>query len=130
MKMGFWLLVVAAAVAFGLMLRLAYTRWQARQQAEEERAAAFFTQMTGAAAARNAPPKAPATTAPAAAPAPVDEVAMQRLLFDAAHKAGEAGEAVLAIQLYGRLLARFPTTSFAEPARAAAAALKKKLVKS
>ena len=38
MKMGFWLLLGVTVVAFGWVLRLAYIRWQARQQAEEERA--------------------------------------------------------------------------------------------
>ena len=57
-------------------------------------------------------------------------MALQKLLFEAAHKAGEAGEPALAIQLYARLLSRFPATGFAEPARAAVAVLRKKMVKS
>ena len=35
-------------------------------------------------------------------------LAQQKLLFEAAAKAGEAGEPVLSIQLYARLLARYP----------------------
>jgi hypothetical protein len=73
---------------------------------------------------------APAAVPGAAIPAAHSDIALQKLLFEAAHKAGEANEPALAIQLYARLLARYPATSFAEPARAAAAALKKKLVKS
>jgi len=46
-----------------------------------------------------------------------------------AHKAGEAGEPALAIQLYARLLARYPATSLASPARAALETQKKKLLK-
>jgi hypothetical protein len=63
-------------------------------------------------------------------PAPADGVALQKLLFDAAHKAGEAGEPALAIQLYARLLARYPASRFAGEVRAAVEMLKKKLVKS
>jgi hypothetical protein len=51
------------------------------------------------------------------------------LLFEAAHKAGEAGEPAIAIQLYARLLSRYPQTAFADQARAAVQAQKKKLSK-
>ena len=54
-------------------------------------------------------------------------MAQQKLLFEAAAKAGEAGEAVLSIQLYARLLARYPDSTFASQARAAVEAQKKKL---
>ncbi len=64
----------------------------------------------------------------AVAPAGHDLV-QQKLLFEAAHKAGEAGEAALAIQLYARLLARYPASAFAEAARAAVEALRKTLAK-
>jgi hypothetical protein len=64
----------------------------------------------------------------AAAPqASHDLVVQQRLLLEAASKAGEAGEPALSIQLYAKLLARYPQTSFAEQARAAVEAQKKKL---
>ena len=53
----------------------------------------------------------------------------ERLLLDAAGKAGEAGEPVLAIQLYAKLLSRYPQTSFAAQARAAVAEQKRKLPK-
>jgi hypothetical protein len=55
-------------------------------------------------------------------------VAQQKLLYDAASKAGEAGEAVLSIQLYARLLARYPDSQLGMQARAAVEAQKKKLV--
>jgi hypothetical protein len=45
------------------------------------------------------------------------------------HKAGEAGEPALAIQLYARLLARYRRRRFAAQARAAVEAQKKKLGK-
>src|SRR5882762_2470732 len=48
-------------------------------------------------------------------------MAQARLLLEAAGKAGEAGEPALAIQLYARLLSRFPQTAFAAQARAAVA---------
>ena len=57
------------------------------------------------------------------------DLAKQRLLFDAAAKAGEAGEPVLSIQLYARLLARYPDSAFASQARAAVEAQKKNLTK-
>ena len=64
----------------------------------------------------------PAGSAPRASAAP-----QERLLLEAAAKAGEAGEPALAIQLYARLLSRFPQTAFAEQARAAVAVQKKRL---
>jgi len=51
----------------------------------------------------------------------------ERLLLDAAGKAGEAGEPVLAIQLYAKLLSRCPKTVFASQARTAVEEQKKKL---
>ena len=52
-----------------------------------------------------------------------------RLLLEAASKAGEAGEPALSIQLYAKLLSRYPQTSFSVQARAAVAEQKKKLTK-
>jgi len=57
------------------------------------------------------------------------DLAQQRLLFDAAAKAGEAGEPVLSIQLYARLLARYPDSTLASQARAAVEMQKKYLTK-
>jgi hypothetical protein len=55
-------------------------------------------------------------------------VAQQKLLYEAATKAGEAGEAVISIQLYARLLARYPDSALGAQARSAVEAQKKKLV--
>jgi outer membrane protein assembly factor BamD (BamD/ComL family) len=62
-------------------------------------------------------------------PQSVEGIGPPKLLFEAAHKAGEAGEPALAIQLYARLLSRYPQTAFADQARAAVEAQKKKLAK-
>ena len=134
MKAVFWLLILASVAACGWLLWYSRRKWQERQHIEETRAAEFLAQVTGAAARKD--PSAPAAqgAAPAIAPAasplpPKNDIALQKLLFEAAHKAGEAGEPALAIQLYARLLARYPASAFAAEARAAAAAQKKKLVK-
>jgi outer membrane protein assembly factor BamD (BamD/ComL family) len=66
---------------------------------------------------------------PAVVPPPVSDLPQQKLLFEAAAKAAEAGEPVLSIQLYARLLARFPDSAFAAQARAAVEAQKLKLAK-
>jgi 4-amino-4-deoxy-L-arabinose transferase-like glycosyltransferase len=133
-----WLVLLAFAAAAGWLFRQRLRQWEARKRAEEERFAAFMKETSAARTKVAAPESAPPAgrvvpTAPAAAAAPVpqaaDGFAQQKMLFEAAHKAGEAGEPALAIQLYGRLLARYPATAFADQARAGAAALKKKLVK-
>ncbi len=137
----FWLLLLAFAATAGWLVRRTLRQWEARKRAEEERFAAFMAETSATTKLKTAMPEAvptpalarPAASAPPAAP-PVpqasDGLAQQKMLFEAAHKAGEAGEPALAIQLYGRLLARYPATAFADQARAGAAALKKKLVKS
>ena len=53
----------------------------------------------------------------------------QKLLFEAAAKAAEAGEPALAIQLYARLIARFPQSALVEQARGAVQAQKERLAK-
>ena len=127
----FWLLLFAFAVAAGWLIRRSLRQWEARKRAEEERFASFMAG-TAAAAKPTAAAAEPALL-PAAPAAPLPQAAggfaQQKMLFEAAHKAGEAGEPALAIQLYGRLLARYPATAFADQARAGAAALKKRLVK-
>ena len=123
--MLFWLVVAAfAATLVGLVW---YIRRKAeeRRLAEEARVAAFVSGL-GATVSPPAPKPAPAQPPSL----PTGDIALQKLLFEAAHKAGEAGEPVLAIQLYARLLSRFPATSFGEPARAAVAVLNKKAIKS
>ena len=120
MKQVVWLVLLAVAGGFGYWLWRLRQRWQERSRAAEERFATLMAQ---------ARPSAPAAI-PAPIPAvPPADLSQQKLLLDAASKAGEAGEAVLSIQLYARLLARYPQTSFAGQARAAVEAQKKKLAK-
>jgi hypothetical protein len=131
MRIAFWLLLLAfAAVAVWLVWH-SLRKLEARKRAEEERIARFIAgNAAGATPNPAVPSPAPLPAVPAEkAPATSNGLAQQKLLFEAAHKAGEAGEAALAIQLYGRLLARYPATAFADQARAAVEALKKKLVK-
>jgi hypothetical protein len=124
MKIMFWLVVVVfAAVLVGLVWYIR-RKAEARRFAEEARVAAFVSSL-GAAVPPSAPN--PATAPPLSSPS--NDIALQKLLFESAHKAGEAGEPALAIQLYARLLARYPATTFADPAREAAEAQKKKLPK-
>ena len=105
MELLFWILLVAGGVGAGVWFRTWRRRQAEREQVAEQRLAAFVAQ-----------------SRPAADPA-------QKLLFDAAAKAGDANEPVLSIQLYARLLSRFPESAFAEQARAAVEAQKKKLAK-
>jgi hypothetical protein len=106
--------LVAAFAGLAFWLWVGYRRWSQSQRMSEERFANVMVQ---------------AMTSAKAAPGN-DEVglAQQKLLFEAAAKAGEAGEAVLSIQLYARLVARFPNSAFGAQARAAVEAQKKKLV--
>jgi len=125
---GIFLLVVTGLVAtIAGIVWYGLRRLKARQAAEEERLAAFMAATTGK-------PKPAETVQPAAAAAAAsvgagNGLAQQKLLFEAAHKAGEAGEPALAIQLYARLLARYPESGIAAQARTAAEAEKKKLAK-
>jgi hypothetical protein len=127
MQTAFWLVllgfvaVVCGAVWFGMR------KLREREAAEQERLAAFMAATTGKPTMVEAAPTAAAPVQRAPSPSG-DGIAPQKLLFEAAHKAGEAGEPALAIQLYARLLARFPQSAFAEQARAAVEGQKKKLV--
>ncbi|MBW8905375.1 MAG: hypothetical protein JF611_06870 [Betaproteobacteria bacterium] len=133
MKLLAWLLIIAcfASLWWGV------TRWRKglkeRDAASEARFAALLAQAKPGAGSASSVAAAPAAASPprASPPAlPPGAVAREeRLLVDAATKAGEAGEPVLAIQLYARLLSRFPQTSFAAYARSAVAELKKKVAK-
>ena len=124
----FWLAVFGFLLAAGGIVWYSLRKWQERQLAEEERLAAFMAASAGKAKMVEAAP-APAPLPAAPGPAAGDGIAQQKLLFEAAHKAGEAGEAALAIQLYARLLARYPASAFAGQARSAVEAEKKKLAK-
>jgi hypothetical protein len=103
MKQIFWLLVIAAAAGFAYWVRSWRRRWMERKRASQERFATFMAQATVAARPQ------------------------QKLLLEAAAKADEAGEPVLSIQLYARLMARYPDSPFAAQARAAVEQLKKNL---
>ena len=105
-----WMLSLIIAGGLGYVTWRAHGQYLERKRAAEARAAAF------AAKAGIAVPGAPGQEAP-----------QERMLFDAATKAAEAGEPVLAIQLFARLLSRYPQTSLGAAARAAVAAQKAKL---
>jgi uncharacterized protein YqhQ len=117
MKVVIWLFLLAAIAGVAYCL----IKWRRRRaelkHASEERFATFMAE-----AMTTAKPKASPQTDPAV-------VAKQRLLLDAAAKAAEAEEPMLAIELYARLLARYPDSAFAAQARAAVEAQKRKLAK-
>lgn len=129
----FWLAVFGFVLAASGIVWYSLRKWKERQAAEEERLAAFMAATAARPKMVEAEPALAGASLPAAAPAaaPVagDGIAQQKLLFEAAHKAGAAGEPALAIQLYARLLARYPASGFAGQARAAVEAEKKKLAK-
>lgn len=114
MKTFIWLLVLAGIAVLGYAFWTWRRRWEERQRASEERLAAFIAQARPAAAAAAAPPVDPS-------------LPQQKLLLEAAAKAAEAGEPALSIQLYARLIARFPQSAFVEQARGAVQAQKQKL---
>ena len=114
MRVMAWLVIIAAIVGIGLLLVRLRKRWQEQKQVAESRLATFV--------ASAAPVKAPVLP-----PAPDPYLGKQRLLLEAAAKAAEAGEPTLAIQLYARLISRYPQSATAEQARAAVAAQKQKL---
>jgi len=118
-------------IVLGIIVGIVWYLTRLRRQFAERQEAAEARLMTLVAEARPltaaAPRLAPVPVAEAAPPAA--EAPQERLLFDAAHKAGEAGEPVLAIQLYAKLLSRFPKTIFTARARSAVEEQKKKLAK-
>ena len=122
MKLVIWLLVLAAIGVFGYAIWSWRRRWQERERASQERFAALMAE------ARPRKTEHPTTEQPTAAE-PRSTLPLQKLLFEAAAKAAEAGEPALSIQLYARLIARFPETAFAEQARGAVEAQKRKLAK-
>lgn len=134
MRILFWLAVAAFAAT------LVWGAWYIRRKAEERRlaeaarAAAFMMDFAGAQKslteiATSAAPSAVPAPGAQHSPSPAGDIALQKMLFEAAHKSGEAGEPALAIQLYSRLLVRYPATTFANPAREAMEAQKKRLLK-
>ena len=126
MKMFTWLVAIALAAGFVYAIHRARLRAQERREASEARAASLIASMQPAGAKAAATPQA----APAGKPAPaIPMLAQQKLLLDAAAKAAEANEPALSIQLYARLLSRYPDTQHAAQARAAVEVQKKKLAK-
>jgi len=123
MKGLFWMVAIGFVLTAAGIVWYVVRKFKERQLAEGARMADFLAATAGKTRLVEALP-APAAIAPA-----VDGLAQQRLLFEAAHKAGEAGEAALAIQLYARLLARYPASAFALQARAAVDVQKRRLVK-
>ncbi|MGQ0545432.1 MAG: hypothetical protein ACT4P3_08895 [Betaproteobacteria bacterium] len=113
-----WLILVAIIAVLGFGVWLARKRWIERGRAASAREAQF---MSGFA------PQAPSPSPALPARKDAGTLPQQKLLFEAALKAAEAGEPVLSIQLYARLLARYPDTGFASQVRAAVAVQKKKL---
>ena len=113
-----WFLVIGVVGAFVYFFMRWREKWADRQRAAEARFATFIS---------GARPAEPAPALPAVSAAAADP--KERLLLEAASKAGEAGEPVLCIQLYAKLLSRYPQTQFATQARAAVEQQKKKLAK-
>jgi hypothetical protein len=121
-----WFIVLGTIVGIVWYLMRLRRQFAERQEAAEARMMTLMTQVRPTTAA--APLLTPVPTGEAAAP-PAAEAPQERLLFDAAHKAGEAGEPALAIQLYAKLLSRFPKTIFTARARSGVEEQKKKLAK-
>lgn len=122
MTILFWLVVAVFAAVLVSLVWYIRRKAEERRFAEEARVAAFVSSLGAA-----VPPSTP-KPAPAQPPSSLSgDIALQKLLFESAHKAGEAGEPALSIQLYSRLLARYPATTFAVPAREAVEAQKKRL---
>jgi hypothetical protein len=133
MKPMIWFIVLASVAGIVYGLWRVRAKWEERNRASEERFAGFIAQALpggalAAAKTADAPAVAP-TVPPIVAEAKANhEIAMQRLLLEAASKAGEAGEPALSIQLYAKLLSRYPKSTFAQQARAAVDTQKKRLV--
>ena len=130
MKTLFWAAVLVSAGVLVFIVRYVMQKQAARERASEARAAELLALTAGAKLAAAPVPAAAESrpAVPATAPAPARaKLETQKLLFDAARRAGEADEPDLALQLYARLLARFPDSAFADEVRAASEAQRKKL---
>ena len=129
MQMVIWLGLLGVVAGFGYAFWLLARKHAERKQAAEERLAAFMSQMRPAAPKLDAAPAAMPAPSATAAPALLPHLGTQKLLFEAAFKAGEAGEPALSIQLYARLIARYPDGAFVAQARAAAEREKARLAR-
>jgi hypothetical protein len=121
MKALVWLAAAGVVIALIHFIRRWRRQWLERKEAAGQRMAMFIAQAKPAVPTVSAAPQ-PVVAVPGVAP-------QERLLLEAATKAGEAGEPALCIQLYAKLLSRYPQSSFAAQARAAVEAQKKKLAK-
>ncbi len=116
MRFVAWMLTIMIAAGLVYLVRRAYGQWNERNRAAEARMASLLAQ-------------AQAVAVPAAAATAPKEAPQERLLVEAAAKTAQAGEPVLAIQLYARLLSRYPQSALASQAHAAVAEQKTKLAK-
>ena len=114
MKMLAWVIVIGALAG----IAYSFARWRARWTERRKEGAARFESFI----AQARPLVPPPVTQQAPLPAPDEQ-----LLLDAAGKAGQAGEPALALQLYARLLARYPHSRLAPQAHAGVAEQQKKL---
>jgi hypothetical protein len=134
MKQLTWLILIALAAAFGYALWRGKRHWDERKRAEDERLASFMAQALPTAQALTSAQALPGAQTPPAAQAAsqaidANALSQQKLLFESAAKAAQAGEAALSIQVYARLLSRYPDSSFAGYARTAIEEQKKKLAR-
>jgi hypothetical protein len=129
MKTVFWLALTGVAITLCGIVWYSLREWKRKQLAEEQRLASFMAATAARPKMVEAGPAPAAMPAAPAIPPAGDNVSAQKLRVEAAHKSGEAGEPAIAIQLYARLLARYPQSAFADQARAAVQAQKKKLAK-
>ena len=130
MKQMTWVVLIGVLGGLGYWIWLASKRYGERKRAAEERFASFMAQtMKPGVPKAEAPVAAPAAAAAATVPAPTANLVPQKLQFEAATNAGEAGEPALAIQLFARLIARYPSGPFAAQARTAVDAQKAKLAR-
>src|SRR3954468_7060125 len=124
MKVVIWLALLGIVAGFGYAFWLVMRKHAERKRAAEERLAAFIAQTVKPAA-----PKLSAVPASVPTARAVVDLVPQKLLLEAASKAGEAGEPTLSLQLYARLIARYPDGPFSAQALAAVEALKSKLAR-
>ena len=113
-----WLIVIAALGGIGYLLWRMRRNWLERQRTAEQRLSSLVVSV-----------QAPVAAVPAAK-VDVAGIAIQKLLFESASKAAEAGEPALSIQLFAKLLSRYPESALAAQARAAVESQKKKLAAS
>jgi hypothetical protein len=116
MRYMIWLVALGIAAGLGYGIWRASRRWDERKRAAEARFASFIAQTVK-------------PGAPKLDPVPAPDLGPQKLLLEAAVKAAEAGEPALSIQLYARLIARYPDGALVAQARAAVAAQKSRLAR-